>query len=154
EWRIASADLTRVLRLDPRAVVEPLEHDHLQVTLIDPGRSLDDLIPIGLTNRPELAAHQALVQAALGRIRQGKLRPILPSILITGWQAPGGMTTQVGIFGTGSGGKVNNWNFRDDISAQLVWQIESFGFGNAARVKRQRAVQSRAVVELFRKQDQ
>ncbi len=29
--------LTRVLRLDPRAVVEPLEHDHLQITLIDPG---------------------------------------------------------------------------------------------------------------------
>ena len=44
-WRVASADLTQVLRLDPRAVVEPLEHDHLQITLIDPARSLDDLIP-------------------------------------------------------------------------------------------------------------
>ena len=37
-------ELTRVLRLDPRAVVEPLEHDHTQVTLLDPGRDLDDLI--------------------------------------------------------------------------------------------------------------
>src|SRR6185437_9540603 len=62
-WRVASADLTQVLRLDPRAVVEPLEHDHLQLTLIDPSRSLDDLIPIGLTNRPELSAQQALIQA-------------------------------------------------------------------------------------------
>src|SRR6185437_11061150 len=59
-WRIASAELTRVLRLDPRAVVEPLEHDHLQITLIAPRRSLDELIPIALTNRPELASHQAL----------------------------------------------------------------------------------------------
>ena len=38
EWRVASADLTQTLRLDPRSVVVPLEHDHLQVTLIEPGR--------------------------------------------------------------------------------------------------------------------
>jgi outer membrane protein TolC len=154
EWRVSSAELTRVLRLDPRAVVEPLEHDHLQITLIDPGRSLDDLIPIGLTNRPELASQQAVVQAALVRIRQEKLRPILPSVLITGWQAPGGMTTQFGIFGTGRGSKIDNWSSRDDVSFQLVWQLESFGFGNAARVKKERGVQSQAVVELFRKQDE
>ncbi len=36
EWRVRSANLTQVLRLDPRSVVEPLEHDHTQVTLIDP----------------------------------------------------------------------------------------------------------------------
>ncbi len=87
-WRVASANLTRVLRLDPRAVVEPLEHDHLQITLIDPSRSLDDLIPIGLTNRPELAAHQAQVQATLVAIRREKLRPLLPSILINGFTTP------------------------------------------------------------------
>ena len=55
-WRVHSADLTQVLRLDPRAVVVPLEHDHLQITLIDPARPLDDLIPVALTNRPELAS--------------------------------------------------------------------------------------------------
>ncbi len=32
DWRVSSADLTQVLRLDPRAVVEPMEHDHLQIT--------------------------------------------------------------------------------------------------------------------------
>src|SRR4051794_36528051 len=42
QWRVSSARLTRVLRLDPRAVLEPLEHDHAQVTLVDPGRELDD----------------------------------------------------------------------------------------------------------------
>src|SRR5271165_1153971 len=45
-WRVHSANLTQVLRLDPRAVVVPLEHDHLQITLIDPARPLDDLIPV------------------------------------------------------------------------------------------------------------
>jgi hypothetical protein len=153
EWRIASAELTRVLRLDPRAVVEPLERDHLQITLIDPSRSLDDLIPIALTNRPELASHQAEVQAALVRIRQEKLRPLLPSILLTGWQSPGGMTDQVGIFGTGNGGKMNLWSFREDISTQLVWQLEGFGLGNLARVKKRRGEQSQTIAQLFKMQD-
>ena len=55
EWRVSSANLTQVLRLDPRVMVVPQEDDHLQITLIDPARPLDDLIPVGLTNRPELA---------------------------------------------------------------------------------------------------
>ncbi|HTI50723.1 MAG TPA: TolC family protein, partial [Planctomycetaceae bacterium] len=38
KWRVSSANLTQVLRLDPRVVVEPAEPDHLQVTLIDPAR--------------------------------------------------------------------------------------------------------------------
>src|SRR5262249_44478797 len=88
DWRVSSARLTRVLRLDPAAVVVPLEHDHLAVTLIDPARPVDDLIPVGLTNRPELATQQALVRATLLRLKQEQLRPILPSVLITGFQTP------------------------------------------------------------------
>ena len=69
-WRVSSARLTRVLRLNPSAVVVPLEHDHLQISLIDPGRQLPDLHVIALTNRPELASYQALVQSALARVRR------------------------------------------------------------------------------------
>jgi outer membrane protein TolC len=152
-WRVSSADLTQVLRLDPRAVVEPLERDHLQITLIDPARSLDDLIPIGLLNRPELASQQAAIQEAMVRVRQEKMRPVLPIILITGLQTPGGMPTQAGIFGTGHGGNLNNWAFRDDISTQLVWQLNSFGFGNLALVKKRRGEQSQATAQLFQIQD-
>ncbi|HWB09017.1 MAG TPA: TolC family protein [Pirellulales bacterium] len=152
-WRLASADLTLVLRLDPRAVCEPLEQDHLQITLIDAARPLDDLIPIGLRNRPELAANEAEVKAALVRIRQEKMRPMLPSILVTGFQTPGGMTPQAAIFGTGHAGKLNSWGFRDDVSAQLVWQWNSFGLGNAALVKKRRGEQSEAVTKLAQAQD-
>ncbi|MFO0887663.1 MAG: hypothetical protein U0790_00805 [Isosphaeraceae bacterium] len=63
----SQAPIHQVLRLD-RAVVVPLEPDHLQVTLIDPARPLDDLILIALTNRPELAANQAFVRASIERI--------------------------------------------------------------------------------------
>ena len=39
----------------------------------------DSLIPIGLTNRPELAARQALVQATLAKLKQERMRPLIPS---------------------------------------------------------------------------
>jgi outer membrane protein TolC len=151
-WRVSSSSLTRILRLDPRAVVEPLEKDHLQITLIDPQRSLDDLIPIGLTNRPELAGHQALVQATLVAIRREKLRPLLPSVLINGFQTPYELLQAMG-YGEGSGGKLNLWSFRDDISPQFLWTAENMGFGNLADIKEQRGMASQALIELFKVQD-
>jgi outer membrane protein TolC len=152
DWRVRSADLTQVLRLDPRAVVEPLEEDHLQITLIDPKRSLDDLIPVGLTNRPELAAHQALVQAVATRIRQEKGRILLPSILINGFQTPYEQI-QAGIFGLGPNSSLNQWVGRADLSYQGLWELEGMGIGNLARIKEQRGEQSRAIIELFKTQD-
>jgi hypothetical protein len=140
------------LRLDPRAVVVPLESDHLQVTLIDPGRSLDDMIPVGLTNRPELASQQALVQAALARLRREKIRPLTPSILINGFQTPYEQL-QAGMFAMGSNHNLNQWKGRDDISLQPLWQLEGMGVGNLARIKEMRGEQSRAIIELFKTQD-
>src|SRR5262249_22958856 len=151
-WRVQSANLTQVLRLDPRAVVVPTEEDHLQLTLIDPARSLDDLIPIGLTNRPELASQQALVQAVVARIRREKMRPLLPSVLINGFQTPYEQI-QAGIFGIGPNSSLNQWAGRADLSYQAIWQLEAFGLGNAARIKEQRGEQSRAIIELFKTQD-
>ncbi|HEY7311534.1 MAG TPA: hypothetical protein VH643_19380 [Gemmataceae bacterium] len=151
-WRRASANLTQVLRLDPRAVVEPLEKDHLQITLIEPSRSLDDLIPVGLTNRPELASHQAEVQAALVRIRQEKLRPFFPTIMLQGFQTPYEQL-EFGVQGFGNGGKLNLWSYRQDISPQVLWQADALGLGNMAMVKWRRGEASQATVELFKYQD-
>ncbi|HET6880870.1 MAG TPA: TolC family protein [Pirellulales bacterium] len=152
-WRVASADLTQVLRLDARAVCDPLERDHLQITLLDASRPLDDLIAMGLRNRPELAAYQAEIKAAIVRIRQEKMRPLLPTVLITGWETPGGMVPEASFFGTGRGSKFNNWDFRDDVSTQFMWQLDSFGFGNLALVKKRRGEQSQAIAKLMQAQD-
>jgi hypothetical protein len=152
-WRVHSADLTQVLRLDPRAVVIPQEHDHLQLTLIDPALPLHDLQQIALTNRPELASYQALVQAAEARIRREKMRPLLPVVLIGGFQTPGGMLIQGGIFGLGPNSSLNQWTGRLDVSFQLVWQLDAFGIGNLARIKQQRGDESRTIIELRRTQD-
>ncbi len=152
EWCVHSADLTQVLRLDPRAVVVPLEHDHLQITLIDPALSREDLMQIALTNRPELASQRALVRAAEARVRREKMRPLLPVVMINGFQSAG-MYLQAGIFGLGPNSSLNQWAGRDDVSYQLIWQLEGFGIGNLARVKKQRGEESRAGIELFRTQD-
>jgi outer membrane protein TolC len=152
QWRVSSANLTQVLRLDPRAVVEPLEHDHLQITLVDPGRTLEELMPIAMSNRPELAARQAMVQSATAAIRREKARPFIPSIALNGFQTPFEMI-QAGIFGLGVNDKLNQWVGRSDFSIQPVWQLQSLGIGNLAMIKRQRAQQSQSIIDLFRAQD-
>ncbi len=152
EWRVQSANLTQVLRLDPRAVLEPLEHDHAQITLIDPGRPLDDLMSVALMNRPELSSYQSLVKAAEVGVRQEKARPFLPNILINGFQTPNEMI-QAGIFGMGPNSSLNQWRGRDDLSYQPIWQLEAFGIGNLARIKAARGMESRAIIDLFRTQD-
>ena len=154
-WRTASADLTQVLRLDPAAIVAPLEPPQVRVTLIPPELAVDTLIPIGLTNRPELAAQQSLVQAALVRIRQERLRPLVPSLIMEGGPGsvgPGGYLMG-GMFASGASGSGNPPMAREDLSFGLVWGLDNLGFGNRALVRERRAEQQQMLVELFRIQD-
>ena len=88
QWRVRSADLTQVLRLDPRAVVEPLEQDHLQITLIDPARPLEDLMTVAMNNRPEIASRRALVKAAEVAIRREKAACSCPPSISPAIQSP------------------------------------------------------------------
>ena len=72
--------------------------------------------------------------------------------MINGFQSPNELL-QAGIFGLGQNKSLNQWTGRDDLSYQLIWQLEGFGIGNLARIKKQRGDQSRAVIDLFRAQD-
>jgi outer membrane protein TolC len=156
QWGIASADLTQVLRLDPSAMVVPQEPPNLRVTLISPDTPVDALIPLGLTNRPELASQQALVQAALARIRQERLRPLVPSLILQGGPGPvgpGGYLT-AGVFGSGAHGSGHPWVARDDVSVGLIWELKNLGLGNRALVGERRGEQQQQLVNLFRTQDQ
>lgn len=151
-WRVNSANLTEILRLDPRVVIVPLERDHLQITLIDPARPLDELMPIALANRPELASQKAMVEAAVARIREEKLRPLLPTIFLNGFQTPG-EKIQAGVMGIGADGSMNLWSLRSDVTPQFSVAAESMGLGNLARIKEKRGEQSQAIVELLKIQD-
>ncbi len=154
-WGTASATLTRVLRLDPSAYVEPLEPPQLQITFIGVTESVDDLIPIGLTNRPELAAQRALVDFAITRMREERLRPLMPSVVLYGAPVPtvqGGFLTG-GLFGSTVNGQSQGTGGRSDINVQLLWTLENLGLGNHAAVRVRRAEREQQIIEMFRVQD-
>jgi outer membrane protein TolC len=151
-WQVAGAELTRIVRLDAAAQVEPEEPAVLQVTLVDPATVVDDLIPMSLRCRPELAARQAIVEATLTQIKQEKIRPFVPSVLIRGIS-----TSNPGLAGGLFGGGVNstwaNFGARSDWDAQLVWEIQNLGFGNRARIRERKAEHQAALIDVFRIQD-
>jgi outer membrane protein TolC len=153
-WRVASADLVRVLRLDPAALVQPLEVPHLRVTLIALDKPVDDLIPVALTSRPELAAQQALVQATLVRLRQERLRPLIPSVLLRGASTNPAGTLAGGYFGGGLNDNLSHYSARSDFDVQILWELQNLGFGNRALVDQRRAENRLSVLDLFRLQDQ
>ena len=152
-WRIASADLLRILRLDPSTVVQPLEPPHLRVTLIGPGQSVDDLIPIALANRPELAAQQALVRASLEQWRQERLRPLVPSVMLRGASTSVTGTLAGGLFGGGVNDDLGNFGARSDFDVQVLWELRNLGLGNRALVQQRRTENQLALLELFRTED-
>jgi outer membrane protein TolC len=152
-WRTASAELARILRLDPTAVFEPAEPPALAVTVIDPGAALDDLIPVALTARPELAGQQAVVRATLARLKQEKLRPLVPSLVVRGASTNPAGTLGYGAFGGGPNGSLKDFAGRLDIDVQLLWEFQALGFGNRARVGERRAEYEAATLDLFRTQD-
>jgi outer membrane protein TolC len=150
-WLTSSATLTRVLRLDPAAVVAPLEPPHLQVTVISPQEVVDALVPVGLTNRPELASQQAVVRATLVRLRQERMRPLIPSLVLSSNATPDGFLG-AGVYGTGRN-SLNHWSGRSDWDAEVAWEFRNLGFGNRGLVTQRRGEQRQALVELFRIQD-
>jgi outer membrane protein TolC len=152
-WRTASADLARLLRLDPAALVIPVEPPHLRVTLVGHETGVDELIALGLTNRPELAANQALVRATLQRLRQERLRPLVPSVLLRGASTNPAGTLAAGVFGGGLNEDLSHFSARSDFDIQLLWEWQNLGFGNRALVNARRSEHQLAILELFRTQD-
>jgi outer membrane protein TolC len=115
----------------------------------------DELIVIGLTNRPELASQQALVQAALVRIKQERVRPLLPEVLVQGGSnpaSPGGYMMG-GIFGSTFDTTNNPWALRDDIGIGVYWGLDNMGLGNHAQVRVRRSEEQQALIELSRLED-
>src|SRR5260370_3250036 len=135
KWRVAASDLQRILRLDPAVLVEPQEPPQLAVTLVGLERPVDELIPVALTNRPELASQQALVQATLERIRQEHLRPLVPSVLLRASSTPVVGTLAGGFYGGGPNRFMGHFGGRSDFDVPLVWESQNVLIGKFGRRK-------------------
>ena len=151
-WQTAGAELTRLLRLQPGTLVEPAEEPSLRVALIDAATPADELIAVALTHRPELASQQALVQAALARVKQERIRPLYPTVAVrgAGSNTPG---LAGGYFGGGVNDDVQNFGARFSVDIQAVWELQNLGFGNQARLRERQAESRRTLLELLRTQE-
>lgn len=184
ELRVASAELARLVRLDPATPLWPIDDLNVAMTLVGDhlGESpVEELLRIAAANRPELRENQALVSAAYERLRGAQARPWLPNLVLTyNWgnfgggpdpNAPIPILNNGVIVGTrlntgfGAGGKLLHFNTRSDLEAGMLWRFRNLGFGEVAAIREQQAlhrqaqqralqVQDRVVTEVVQARDQ
>ncbi len=160
DYRIASAELARLIRLDAQAPLVPLEDIRYPMPLAGESwykRPTDELVSIALASRPELAENQALVLAALDRVRAAKFRPFLPNVTLNyAWGDFGGgpdpnppllvngkLVSQPGF---GPSGRINHFSPRTDFDVSLFWRLQSMGLGNRAEIRETEAAHRQAIL--------
>lgn len=144
QLEVASAELVRRVRIDPLVVVAPIEPPEAVIRLISEDCPLDDLVRAGLLNRPELAETRALVQATLVRLKQAKLRPLIPSLALQ--YAGGG-------FGGGVNSFFGNFGARSDAAVNLYWEVQNLGMADRAIARNRASQQRSALLEQMKIQD-
>ncbi len=121
---VASARLAQQLSADPALLILPQEQNVVPIDLVRlDNLTTGDLVALGLSNRPELAASRSLVGEAVNRLRREEHAPWLPSVLL-------GMS--YGAFAAGTGGDVTRGADRFDFDAAAWWEVRNLGFGERA----------------------
>jgi outer membrane protein TolC len=149
DWRVASARLAEILLLEPATLLEPIEPPFLQVAFVPDECHAEELVPLALRNRPEIASRRELVAAAMQLLRQEQTRPFLPNIIVV---SPATTTGQLAAGNLTSGPNVllNTNSSRFDIEVAAVWQLQNAGVGNVGRIRQRKAEQDVAAIELKR----
>ena len=129
EILVASANLCRLLNLDPSLRLHPTDAVVVPQPLVPDPIPVSELIAMGLLHRPELAAQRAAIQAALMTLDGAKILPFSPTTLVgfSGGAFGGGSNLVRPIFG-GLGG-------RSDLDAIVFWTIRNLGVGNIAMIR-------------------
>jgi outer membrane protein TolC len=145
QLEVGSANLVRLLVLDPNQVLAPVEPAEAVFRILPDETLLDDMIVQGLHQRPELASAQELVQATLLRLKQARLRPLVPSLAFS--YAGGG-------FGGGQNSFFGNFGSRGDATVSLYWELQYLGFGDRAIARRSQADHETAALKLIKVENQ
>jgi len=131
EARIGSTNLASILRLDPTTNLFATDQQVMPIAMVSESDSLESLIDRGIAARPEVFRQEALLAESSTRNDQEHWRPWLPHVY-AGFTGGG--------FGGNSNSDVKGFSDRTDFDVAAVWELENFGFGNAAR-RRQRESQ-------------
>jgi outer membrane protein TolC len=167
DFLTTSAELSRLLRLDPAIPLWPLEDFRFPIPLageVYACRPLPDLVGFALNNRPEMAENQALVVAAVQRVRTAQWRPLLPTLTLNyNWGDFGGGPDPNVAFvggrivtapGFGPSGQLHHFNTRSDFDVTLLWRLQNLGLGNLAEVREQQAAARQQSLRLLQIRDQ
>jgi outer membrane protein TolC len=142
---VASTKLVQLLVLDPNKVLAPVEPAEVIFRLLGEETPLDEMIIQGLHQRPELASSQELVLATLMRLKQARLRPLIPSLAFS--YAGGG-------FGGGQNAFFGNFGARGDATVSLYWELQNLGFSDLAIARRSLAENRAAALRLVKVENQ
>jgi outer membrane protein TolC len=127
---VASARLARLLLLKPTVDLQPADPAIVPVTLVPSDKGLDDLVALGLSNRPELRESRSLVDAAVARWRQARIQPFVPRLEAS---------YAAGTFGGGINSRMGDFGGRGDGTAQAVWEFTNLGAGDVLRARARRS---------------
>jgi len=137
---VASARLAQQLSVDPAVRIVPQESTVVPIDLVGLQMTDADLVAMGLSNRPELAANRSLVCEAVSRLRREEHAPWLPSVLLG---------VSYGGFGAGTGSQITNGGDRFDFDGVAWWEVRNLGFGErAAREAAQAQIQQARMREV------
>jgi outer membrane protein TolC len=118
--RVASARLTRLLSQQQGQTLLPQEPVITPIEMVATDSPLQELVAIGLSNRPELGESQFLVGEAIQRLNRERHAPLVPSILL-------GLS--YGGNGGGLGSDIENFGDRMDFDAMAYWELRNLGLG-------------------------
>ena len=86
------------------------------------------------------------------RVRQERLRPLIPNVVVAG-TGPGGAING-GVFGGGPDNGTHLYGGRFDIGVGAVWTLNNLGVGNRSLVRERTAQEQQASIDFANIQDQ
>jgi outer membrane protein TolC len=131
EAAAAAAELARLLSVDSAVRLHGPGGPLPLIQLVNPAEGVETLLVVALANNPEIAALTADLAAAETHLRQERVRPFVP-LVVVGFSA--------GEFGGGSNladSRFGHFDGRTDFDVLALWSLENLGLGNWA-VQRQR----------------
>jgi len=129
-FRVASARLATVLRLDPTVTLVTSEKAVRRITFIPPEKPVNELIALARANRPDLLAQRRRVEAADLESDAAHLGPFVPTI----FAGAGGLGGGLGGLG-GFGPTYGSLQGRQDWFLGAGWTLTGLGLGEYARAK-------------------
>ncbi len=129
EVLVASANLCRLLNLDPSIRLHPTDATVVPQPIVPDPIPVGELVAIGMLNRPELTAQRAAIQAALMQLGAAKILPFSPTTLVN---------FSAGGFGGGSNlvrPIFSNLGGRTDFDSITYWTLQNLGLGNVAMIR-------------------